>query len=326
MNLEEIENSLNERAYFEELAFHISEYNFKEIKTLIPKYLENKYWLQKMICFLTNFSGYNYKLIGDLFSLTGNSELKMDKYSQFPRYLFLRGLITEKDFDSDGIPEKEKLGTIEEYEKPFKEDTLEYYIFKDDLQSFVSHIITNEIDLNQEYEIQFNDVSFSKIIEFAFHKGSLNILKYLIINNIEITDNSINYSFNNGSKEIIGLLIQLGYSFDGYYLINAIARHNNNIAKWLFENYEPNADPLSCCVPFFNTEMLLYFLNEQKLDIDTVDVDHQTCLHWSVMENDLLVTKYLLLMGIDQDVKNCYNLKAIDEAMSKEMKDIFEQF
>ena len=317
-----LERALHKRANFEELAFHLTNENFEEVKTLFLKYKEYKFWLQQLIDQLSRFLIYNYKLLGDLFSLTGKPCIEMSPFSQFHRYLLDRGIITMEDYDIFYPHLLEPLKTIEEYEKPIKEGTLEYYIYKDDIYNFVKYITTHEIDINEKHIIKINGQPFSKIAKFVCFSGSTNILKYLIINNVKITDKCVSYAIDSGSEEMIGLLVQMGYSFNNL-IYDAIMYHHNRIAKWLWENYEDQNFELPYCVYRMNTEMLLYFLNEQNRDINERDVLKATCLHYSSQQDDLWLTIYLLLKGINPYIRNKYYKTALDYAETKEMSEIF---
>ena len=253
------EQMLVERIPFEEIVYHMTKENYEEVKKLIPKYMEIKNWLQNLIQCAAETRLFDFKLYYDLIQLTGKSEIMFSKYNYFPRYLFVKNYIKQSDFKCE-IPQSNELRTIDEYENPIKENTLEYFISHDDVQSFVSLIATKDIDISGRYKINICGYKFSSIPEFVCYCGSLNILKYLIINNAKLTKITIRDSVLNGSEELIEFLYQKGYTFEDT-LQYAVEYHHNKLAKWLFENFGHHKFRASYCVKNNNSEMLLYFLN-----------------------------------------------------------------
>ena len=173
--LNEIQNKLAKRSKFEELLFHISNDNIEEILNLISNF--DTLWLQNIIISIT--SALSYKQLGDIFSHTGKPLIKFSKLSILAQYFYARGLISEIDFDQNiGAPDKKSLLPAKIYEEPIIPDTIEWYIYKDDVRKFVSYYSNNNIDLTQNIEIHINTWVFFDFIELACFFGSINILKY----------------------------------------------------------------------------------------------------------------------------------------------------
>ena len=317
-----LEKELIERVPIEELIFHLTEENFEDAKSQIQKYLFNKTWLQNLITAAGVRCTFKWKLLGDLFALTGKPVIQFDEDFNFSCYLYARGLITENDFGKYGPPDKEELSTISEYEEPIKENTLKYFIYMDNVQSFVSYIITHEVDIKKENRIRINDQRFSCLTHLVCYCGSINIIKYLISNNVEITKTSICYSVLGGSEELIQFFAQKGYSFDNTMEF-AVEGHFNRVAKWLYENYKQFID-FPVCAAFMNTEMFLYFINDQGMYIDIQDVFCKTCLHYSVEHDDIVLTKYLLSRGISKNLKDRKDRTAIKYAKSNDIRELLQ--
>ena len=53
---------------------------------------------------------------------------------------------------------------------------------------FVEYITVNTIDINARIKVQVNGLTFYSLIEFACFCGSLYLLKYFLINNVEIQE------------------------------------------------------------------------------------------------------------------------------------------
>ena len=163
--------------------------------------------------------------------------------------------------------------------------------------------------------------------EYICFCGAVDILKYLIINNVMINELSIRRAVNSGSEELISYLVSNNHSFD-FTLNEGIIFHHNKIAKWLYENYRQLIFSLPNSIVFMNTEMLLYFLNiyGDLFDVNEQDYYGKTCLHWSVEQNDTLIVRYLYLKGINLDIKDENGKKAYEYAKTKEMIELFNKF
>ena len=321
--IKEVEKMLIERSRFESLISNLSEKNFDEVKELISNFLDTKIWLQKLIIKISFCHPLSYKIYGNLFELTGKPVIKFWCMDLFARYLYARGLIECDDFDSNGPPSMQWLESITDYETPLKEDTLEYYIYTDNVQKFADIITSDDIDITESYPFIINDYRFSNIASLTCFCGSLKILKYLIINNVKITKQAILKAFRNGSEEVIEFLHQKGYPFTNC-LETAIRYHHNDIAKWLVDNYNDKYFFTPYCVVAMNTEMLLFFINALNKNINEQDLEKKTCLHYAVMNNDILLTKYLLLKGIDKSIIDFSGQTAFQKAYTEEMKKLFE--
>ena len=258
-------------------------------------------------------------LLGDLYELTGKSHIEHSKNSQFSCYLLVRNLITEEDFDHEGHPMKWDLKTIEEYEKPIKENSLWFYIRENDIKAFTALYDSQGFDLAKT-EVDFNGYNFT-IPGLACYFGSLDIIKFLIANDVFFDRNSLRYAVCSGYEEIVEYMMLQDYSFNDF-LIDAIKWHQNKIAKWFYENCTNNSFKLTDCVFWFNTDMLLYFIDDIKMNINECDTWDRTCLHVAVEQDNTLLVRFLILRGIDTDIKDALAHKAIDYAKSKEMKEI----
>ncbi|KAH0789266.1 ankyrin repeat domain protein [Histomonas meleagridis] len=317
-NIAELEKILMNQSHFEELVFHLNASSFDEAKSLLNQY--DKMWVQQLIVKAQN--PLNYKVLGDLFELTGKAQIKFSSDTSFHQYLYVRGLITPDDFrDKELLLSKSQLPPVSTFENPIMNGEIEDYIQKDDLQGFVDYVIANNVDLHEEGFL-LND-SLLGLIDFCCYCNSINILKFLLENDVEIYPETINSAVDGGSEEVISYLESIGISFD-QTIIHAIAFHHNNIAKTLFKKYENKGFKLSRCVQWFNTEMLIYFINECDLDVNQEDNGKRTCLHYAVYNNDLNVVNYLLIKGADKNLVDDNGNSAMDFARTEKMKNLIK--
>ena len=310
--LVDVENYLTQRSHLEKLIFHLSSDNFEETKRMLPNF-DSKY-IQQLISSAGNLQILHYKILGDLFELTGPNQLKFYSGSFFARYLFVRGLIMNTDFYP--IPPKEEvMKQIGEYENPIQQNTLEWFIKNDDLEGFKNTVSDENIDINDVRQITINGIQFNYIIEFVCYCNALNILKHLISNNVEANPNAILFSAGNGSDEMVEFLSQKGYLFDNT-LGEAVSYHNNSIGKWLYEHFSHHSFEVTECVESLNTGMILALFNNLGMNVNTVDSWDNTLLHVAVRNRDIVLVKYLLLKGCDPNLENAEDRKAIDYAGS----------
>ena len=140
--------------------------------------------------------------------------------------------------------------------------SIESYILEDNVQKILDMSINVDFSQQNVYQTLSNDlVSY---IDFAAFSGSLECFKYFIINNNSIlNDKTWNYALEGGNEEIIELLSQKENTFD-YKLSFSVAYHRNEISKWLYDNYKCEELDISFFSFVWNTEMLLYFIFENK--------------------------------------------------------------
>ena len=307
----------------ENFVFNCNEKTFEQNKDLIINLDPpiNKYWLQKLITFAGRVKIFNFKLLGDLYQLTGETIIKLPYDSSFCQYLFARGLTNIEDFDSPEFIDPNKLLSIENYENPIEKDTIWYFILIDDIHNFVNSIEVNNLDINNE-KTRINGMMFT-FVDFAAFCNSINIFKYLFLKQVEIQRKTLSYAIHGGSGEIIDFLQSQGFSFnDVSYL--AISSHNDTLIDWLLENFKDYFFYLPYCVESFHTGLFMSLL-EVPTNISYINsqiYNYKTALFFAVEHNDIALTKYILYKGGDKNIKDDQGKKAFDYAETPEMINI----
>ena len=270
--LKEIDYDISEEMkyiiLFENLVWKSEFQYFQILKDLIPKL--KKEWIQPFIVYVSQYNLLSYKFLGDLFAESGNLSINLTSNPYFCDYLYTRKLIKEEDlfYRFEGSIVKE----ISEYENPIKSGSLWDIIQRDDVNAFTSELETKEINLKLERISIFQTTIY--LSEFIAYCGAINILKYMYLNNYKFNQfYCMKYAIQGGNEEIIEFFINKGYKFDNNF-IQAIAFHQNKIAKWIFNTYNV-AMPLKKCVETYNTEMLMFFMFncECQQDLDTLNID-----------------------------------------------------
>ena len=290
--------------------------NLDEIKIFF--YCFNKKWVQNLILYSFKINPFQYKKIGDLFEITGQILFKLQYSHTSTKYLLSRGLITMMDVELNTKIRDLSINSPDEYENPIQEDSLEMFIVKDDITKFVDFITVNDINISNKF-VWLNGTYFKTLFDFACRCGSTNIIKYLILNKAEISSSSIEFAVQSGSEDIIQFLESQGHSFDNTVGI-AVQYHYNSLVKWIYENFKNPSFRITECVESFNTEILLYFINELNIDINQKNNSEMTILHYGIIQNDVPLVRYLLHKGADKEIKDSSGKTAFDYAESEEMK------
>ena len=281
-------------------------------------------YFQELIYFISLHKYFNFKLLYDIIKHVDCIHIKFHRDYPFSQYLYLKGLIKKENFIDQNLPDENNLIDISIYEEPIQKDTIEYYIYTDDISNFVDKITSQNIDFNNYYFEIFTDSFF--IMDFACFCSSINIFKYLIINDANIGQTTVFKAVEGGNEEIIQILETKVYPFFNDTLISSIEFHSNNVAKWIYERFDHELLKLPCCVYYFNTEMLIYFLSDQfKIDINTTSIfTKKTCLMYAANFNNIIVAKYLIDKGANKELKDITRKTAYFYARTKEMEDLLD--
>ena len=314
-----IPKEIEDQIRLEKLIFEGTYDNYEEIQELMFNF--SKLYLQHLITFAGYFRYFDYKFLGDLFQLTGKPETFF-RCTNFSCYLYTRKLITIDDFKGKQITNSSYLMSINEYEK-VDEDSFKYFIKNDDVAGFLKCASNHHLFIEKEHIIA-DGVNNDYLFHLACFMPAVNIFKYMIVNNVKVDDEAIYYAVQGGSEEIIELLHSKGYSFDCKLQV-AIQSHRNNIAKWIYENYKDQYFKLPNCLDYFNTEMLLYFIDDLHWNINSTDFQRKTCLHISVIYQEIAMTKLLLQKGVRTDLRDTLHKTAFDYCQTDELKALFHQ-
>ena len=337
-----IYDMLMEQVKLENMIYECSDAQLEEIKKIIPKMY--KPWVQKLILYASNSHPLSFKYYSELFKLTGEAQIKLSKWNVFSHYLYVSEIIQYEYFDEGGRPNIMQLKRPSLYTDLIKEDSVWKYIQNDDIDKFTNYIAENNITLYEtddedddlfegdiddikkdvgkvdDLQIHFNTYN---MIEFASFCDSINIVKYLVNEDVSITNYAIVNSIRGGSQNVISYYVSKGVSFDNM-LTYAIDSHQNSIAKWLFKKYSDNQFHLTSCVSSFNTEMLLFFLENQYYDINYIDGFNKNCLHNAISNSDICLAEYLMQKGITTSLSDFFNKTPFDYAENEEVRQLHQ--
>ena len=244
---------------FEDVLFTLDEDSFNEAKELIQKYI-NTY------TDLISFDRYLYYMFNYCYEVNFDQQ---DLYNQLIDTFC-------NEVDQNGL---------QIIQKPTGDELI---IKNDDIDAFIElTMIPNKKDF------LFKEKSFSWIhgldsLECAAHYGSAAIFKYLLMNDMKISEDCAKYAVDGGSLEIIHILEQKGKDFSNS-LINAINYHRQDIADWILLNYRAHFNYYYECIVSFNEEIFLYFLTQNAEN----DINF-TFLQYDVDQFNSYLIQYLL--------------------------------
>lgn len=182
----------------------------------------------------------------------------------------------------------------------YPENSVGYYIMKDDIDSLIS-MIHNDLDVNavvyflnlRNYIYNTNALCVSLISIAAFH-GSTRCFKYLISRNATIDDTTIYLSIIGANEDIIQILTNKGYDF-GSHIEAAIKTHNFNIIEWILSNFNVSSAHFNPYISLqnFNIPCFVFLLNLMD-DINASYTYDNNILFCSYIRD---ITAYLIAKG-----------------------------
>ncbi|OHS99938.1 hypothetical protein TRFO_33546 [Tritrichomonas foetus] len=219
-------------------------------------------------------------------------------HPRFKRSPYVHFLISDLyDIDSKFISSSDHqyLQKKLEYHKKYcrKEGLLDVvfdFIRNDDVESFQTHIIQNNIDINAKYEMNryniLNERRSLSCLEYSALYGSVKCFKYLISNQATINKNTLSgYAIIGNNSEIIHLCDENECSFSKTLKLS-IQFHHHHLTEWLIENEKDKTQTnlIAHCIHFHNYKTL------QSLFLNVHDIN--CVLFDSVRYNNYSLSKF----------------------------------
>ena len=277
---------------FENLLWECTEESVEKAKEMI-KYFESKI-MYKLIFTIAVYRPFSFKLLGDFTANLGQTTMKFPCFYLFSKYLLSRNLLTTQNFKRGLSVSHFNLDDVlptEQYEHPLNlsENPIAFYAYQNDVKKLSEQQALNDVDLNRVF-FDVQNIAFS-LIDLTVFCGSLDVLKYLILNNVSFTPDTPRYAVKGGKETIIEFLVEQGLSFDNQ-LENAIMAHQNKIAYWLIDNYNNKEVDLPSCIGYFNTDILLYFVYTAKRSFTEKDYYKKKMLLYAKEHNNDILLDY----------------------------------
>lgn len=189
------------------------------------------------------------------------------------------------------------------------ENTLCQLIRSDDLIEFQHVLSISSVNINSCVTFSLFEISsinndylrMPRLIEYAAFYGSIQIFKYLVLNDAEITSRLPEFAVAGGNYEIIHILEDMELSFQKTFYY-AIRFHRNEVADYLSTNHNIKLATymLQTCVLYYNVEELVKLLCTND-DFQINAKDHGMTIFMFAAENGYLdlVKFFSMVKGIN---------------------------
>ncbi|EAY14067.1 hypothetical protein TVAG_478920 [Trichomonas vaginalis G3] len=263
---------------------------------ILQKFSNEMEYIFSLVCYVADIRPFSWKSLVKLIRSLPNYETIKVKTGRFSEFLIKEKIITQRR------PRCYQYANIDEVliEEEFEKDTIPYYIRNDDLDKLIEKLSENNLDFSVNFKLRDKEMTMLDISAFY---GSSNTFKYLVMNDIKLTNKTAKYSVMGGNYEIVRISQQKGSDFS-QCLMKAIQSHNNDIAYWISENY--NYDLLNFFEVYhsFNTFCLNYFLKIKKIDL-TMNGSTPLTFVCGIRPD---ITLFLLENGVDENEVDEYGI------------------
>ena len=182
----------------------------------------------------------------------------------------------------------------------YQPNTVEYFIKEDDIDSF-QDFVTNqyEYDMDSIHNLETNqpphfvawDTKISLLNLAAFY-GSIQIFKYLFMNNCKTSPDTFAYAISSGVMEIIHICEQKSLPLRNSLKVS-VQFHQKEITEWIILNYGFEEVSLWDCINYHNYEAFFYYCMNIKNHHES-SFNGRTPLSLACEKGHLCVVKYLI--------------------------------
>ena len=321
MELDSITDSLKKYKKMECAVWaYPNEYGDKA-EDLIP--FVNKKWLQYLISSVSTYKMFYYPAYKDLFLKTMPLEITFNtNFDLLGLYLCAKGIVDQNSLASPDAIHRHNTYTVEYFEEPIKQNSVESFIKSDNIKEFVNYIKNHNINICKERVLIFGFSFYYSSL--AAYCGSLKIMQYLLLNDADLDFRTIERAINGGHQSIIDFLVHRDVSFN-FQLRSAVIYHQNTVAKWLMDNYECESIQLPNFLIWNNLEMFLYFLIEKNANINEAkSYSNVTSLMVAAQFSNIPLINFLIMRGADKSKIDRNRKLAIDYSSVEEVKKLLQ--
>ena len=304
--IKDITEHLQKRAHLEKLIYDCDQSKIDEIKSLIP--LFDPLIIHDILVSMARKKIFEFKFLGDLYEFAGNSNIKLLKTEYFSFYLISRKLAQSYNF-KERLPQQIPSKQPSFYENPINKYSMQWYILRDDLQGFIKFIKDHNVPLDKTIKFTVNGISFSSAIAFAAFCGSRTIFRYLnAFYPFQFSEFISTNSYTIGSE--LTLRQYPGLYLDDYSLIHS---KQNELIK---TKIQTNTDFLKYHIDTSNTEIILYLLENEKIDQNKLF----NMYYDAAKRSDVYLIRLFILRGFDPTQSSFYAANAFTYAKNKAIK------
>lgn len=224
----------------------------------------------------------------------------MDKYvfrivNRYPEYFSPE--IEEFEGKNKSISKNDQL-LFEEKRKKGENDNYLYQIIREDLiEDFISHVTMTNLKLDSYIKssiFETNNLLLKNIptlIQYSAFYGSIQIFRFLIHNEIELTPSIWPYAIHGRNPELIHLIEENKINPESYeqILIESIKCHHLEISEYFYNNFIQN--------PENNRNIQLAGLKYYNLEYFPQNINNDFWFYYLCKHNYIALVKLLLKAG-----------------------------
>ena len=176
------------------------------------------------------------------------------------------------DYDYEEFLEQYKNQLPEKFEEKRKIGQNDGYICQliqnDLIDEFIKYVNQNNYSLESKIKPSIYETNFlllkkqPSLIEYSAFFGSIQIFKYLLLNNVELTSSLWFYAVHSNNPELIHIIeekqIEIENDFYEQILIESIKSHHNDLSDYFLNNYIQN----------INDQKILKYFNFSFINAD----------------------------------------------------------
>ena len=178
-----------------------------------------------------------------------------------------------------------------------KENKLLNIVINDENDSFIEYFSNKQKVVYNRIEFEIQKLKpwiviiedYITLFNLSIFYGSIQILKYLMMNGNSPDSSSHKYSIFSGNFEIIRLLVQSGVKYDLCFF-DTIRFHHYEISDWVLLNYECEEVSFEKCLSTYNIKASLYILLN---DNNNFDHYNESPFILSIMHSNIELVKFI---------------------------------
>ena len=230
-------------------------------------------------------------------------------------YPVFKKILCQKKVDKiqSELKELYKIDDFESFDKNCRvgenESPICLLIRNDDIDGFVTYVTQTNIALSGQVKpsiFETNEFLIDKtpkLIEYAAFFGSIQIFRFLLLNNVETTEDLLLYAIHGRNADIIHILEsnKIAPKDGNYkkYLFESIKCHHNEIANYILNNFidedifKPNKYSVILEKNYYDN-VIAYGIEYSNFEFYPKDLTNKFILYYSCQFNNLYLIKLLI--------------------------------
>ena len=272
----------------EELLFDLTESKIDETAKLIKeKFIdEQKNIIISLVDYVADHRPLMWPILSSLVAKLPAPKISLS-CTNFVNYLVKSGSLDERSCKHKVITPS----SAEDLEHEYGKFTLERCLRDDDVERLKAFVTERAFTRNRLL-LKNKDVPLTS---FAAYYSAFKCFQFLILNDHEITTDTVENAVRGGYQPIIDILKQKGLSFRGTFSV-AVQYHRNKHGKWILDEYGMDPIDIPFCVKSYNTLAFAFLATNQSYVLEK-SIENVTPLMLCAELGRLDFTKHLISLG-----------------------------